>query len=65
MSPVKCRIIFRYCFMIILFSIDEVCPDCRKACLDIFGEHVVHCKEFSSFKYIHDFVREVCFDIFT
>ena len=38
------------------FSIDEVCPVCRKACLDTFGEHVVHCKELPDFKYKHDFV---------
>jgi len=37
---------------------------CRKACLDTFGEHVVHCKELHDFKYIHDFVRDVLFDIF-
>jgi len=50
--------------MIPLFSIDEVCSVYRKVCLDTFGEHVVHCKEFSGFKYRHDFVRDVFFDIF-
>nr|GEY00104.1 transcription factor LAF1-like [Tanacetum cinerariifolium] len=34
-----------------------------KACLDSFGEHAVHCKEFSGFKYQHDMVRDVLFDI--
>jgi hypothetical protein len=29
--------------MISLFPTDEVCPVCRKVCLDRFGEHVVHC----------------------
>jgi hypothetical protein len=37
---------------------------CRKACLDTFGEHAVHRKELPSFKYMHDFVRDVPFDIF-
>jgi hypothetical protein len=50
--------------MIPLFSIDEVCPVCRKACLDKFGEHAVHCRELSDFKYRHDFVRDVLCDIF-
>jgi len=50
--------------MIPLFSIDEVCPVCHKAYLDTFGEHVVHCKELPGFKYRHDFVRDVLFDIF-
>ena len=50
--------------MIPLFPIDEVCPVCRKVCLDTFGEHAVHCKELPDFKYRHDFVRDVLFDIF-
>jgi hypothetical protein len=50
--------------MIPLFPIDEVCPFCRKACLDSFGEHAVHCKELPGFKYRHDFVRDVLYDIF-
>jgi len=50
--------------MIPLFFIDEVCPVSRKACMDTFGEHVVHCKEFPGFKYRHDFVRDIFFDIF-
>jgi hypothetical protein len=50
--------------MIPLFPIDEVCPVCRKACLDQFGEHAVHCRELSGFKYRHDFVRDVLCDIF-
>ncbi|RHN56102.1 hypothetical protein MtrunA17_Chr5g0425751 [Medicago truncatula] len=43
LSPVKYRTDLRYRFMISLFPIDEVCPVCRKACLDTFGEHVVYC----------------------
>ena len=50
--------------MIPLFSIDETCHICHKACLDTFGGHVVHCKELTGFKYMHDFVRDVLFDIF-
>nr|GEX28100.1 auxilin-like protein [Tanacetum cinerariifolium] len=33
------------------------------ACLDLFGEHAVHCKELSGFKYRHDMVRDVRFAI--
>ncbi|GJS42908.1 hypothetical protein Tco_0567951 [Tanacetum coccineum] len=35
----------------------------EKACLDSFGEHAVYCKELSGFKYRHDMVRDVLFDI--
>jgi len=41
-----------------------VCPVCCKACLDTFGEHVVHWKELPDFKYKHVFVRDVLFNIF-
>ena len=64
MSPVEYHTILRYPLMIPLFSIDEVCPVCRKACLDTFEEHAVHCQELSGFKHIHDFVRDLLFDIF-
>ncbi|KAK2435305.1 hypothetical protein QL285_020378 [Trifolium repens] len=50
--------------MIPLFPVDEVCPVCRKACLDKFGEHAVHCRELPDFKYRHDLVRDVLFDVF-
>ncbi|KAK2385189.1 hypothetical protein QL285_072455 [Trifolium repens] len=50
--------------MIPLFPVDEVCPVCRKACLDKFGEHAVHCRELPGFKYRHDLVRDVLFDVF-
>ncbi|GJZ61788.1 hypothetical protein Tco_0617925 [Tanacetum coccineum] len=33
------------------------------ACLDSFGEHAVHCKELPGFKYQHDMVRDILFDI--
>nr|GEZ78006.1 hypothetical protein [Tanacetum cinerariifolium] len=33
------------------------------ACLDSFREHAVHCKELPGFKYQHDMVRDVLFDI--
>ncbi|GKB40592.1 hypothetical protein Tco_0885534 [Tanacetum coccineum] len=36
---------------------------CRKACLDSFGEHAVHCKELSGFKYRDDMVRDILFYI--
>jgi len=50
--------------MIPLFPIDDVCPLCRKACLNTFGKHTVHYKELSDFKYKHGFDRDVLFDIF-
>jgi hypothetical protein len=49
--------------MIQLFPIDELCLVCRMAGLDTFEEHAVHCKELPDFKYNHDFVRDVLFDI--
>ncbi|KAL5702673.1 hypothetical protein ACHQM5_027858 [Ranunculus cassubicifolius] len=49
--------------MIPLFPADEVCPVCRKACLDEFGEHAVHCKNYPGFKYRHDHVRDTLFDM--
>ncbi|GKD53112.1 hypothetical protein Tco_1286499, partial [Tanacetum coccineum] len=49
--------------MISLFPVDAICHVCRKACLDSFGEHAVRCKELSGFKYRHDMVRDVLFDI--
>ncbi|GJY46017.1 hypothetical protein Tco_0435080 [Tanacetum coccineum] len=64
MSPVEYRTILKYPLMIQLFSIDAICPVCRKSCLDSFGEHAVHCKELSEFIYRHDMVRDVLFDIY-
>ncbi|GKA80420.1 hypothetical protein Tco_0787016 [Tanacetum coccineum] len=63
MSPVEYLIILKYRLMIPLFPVDAICPVCCKACLDSFGEHAVHCKKLSGFKYRHDMVRDVLFDI--
>ncbi|GJS63875.1 hypothetical protein Tco_0678439 [Tanacetum coccineum] len=63
MSLVEYRTILKYRLMIPLFLVDAICPVCRKACLDSFGEHAVHCKELPGFKYRHDMVRDVLFDI--
>ncbi|GJT11771.1 hypothetical protein Tco_0858813 [Tanacetum coccineum] len=63
MSPVEYYTILKYRLMIPLFFVDAICPVCRKACLDSFGEHAVHCKELPGFKYRHDMVRDVLFDI--
>ncbi|GKE51745.1 hypothetical protein Tco_1486901, partial [Tanacetum coccineum] len=63
MSPVEYRIILKYRLMIPLFPVDAICHVCRKACLDSFGEHAVHCKELPGFKYRHDMVRDILFDI--
>ncbi|GJV62123.1 hypothetical protein Tco_1468223 [Tanacetum coccineum] len=35
----------------------------RKACLDSLREYVVHCKELPGFKYRHDMVKDVLFDV--
>ncbi|GKE87673.1 hypothetical protein Tco_1565148 [Tanacetum coccineum] len=58
MSPVEYRTILKYRLMIPLFPVDAICLVCRKACLDSFGEHAVHCKELSGFKYRHDMGRD-------
>ncbi|GKE45440.1 putative reverse transcriptase domain-containing protein [Tanacetum coccineum] len=63
MSPVEYCTILKYRLMIPLFPVDGICPVCRKACLDSFGEHAVHCKELPRFKYRHDMARDVLFDI--
>ncbi|GKB58605.1 hypothetical protein Tco_0914791 [Tanacetum coccineum] len=63
MSSVEYRTILKYRLMIPLFPVDAICPVCRKACLDSFGEHAIHCKELPRFKYRHDMVRFVLFDI--
>ncbi|KAJ0759599.1 putative exostosin [Helianthus annuus] len=49
MSPVEYRTILKYRLMIPLFPVDE---------------HAVHCRELPVFKYRHDLVRDVLFDIF-
>ena len=63
MSPVEYRTVLKYRLMIPLFPGNESCPVCRKACLDSFGEHAVHCRELPGFKYRHDMVRDVLFDV--
>nr|GEX23007.1 ribonuclease H-like domain-containing protein [Tanacetum cinerariifolium] len=63
MSSAEYRTIIKYRLIFPLFSIDAICPVCRKTCLDSFGEHAVHCKELPGFKYRHDMVRDVLFDI--
>nr|GEW45415.1 putative exostosin-like protein [Tanacetum cinerariifolium] len=63
MSPVEYHAILKYRLMIPLFSVDAICHVCRKACLDFFGEHTVHCKKLPGFIYRHDMVWDVLFDI--
>ncbi|GJV90270.1 hypothetical protein Tco_1538083 [Tanacetum coccineum] len=63
MLQVEYYTILEYHLMISLYSIDTICPVCRKPCLNSFGEHAVHCKELPGFKYRHDMVRDVLFDI--
>nr|GEV63951.1 putative exostosin-like protein [Tanacetum cinerariifolium] len=63
MSALEYRTILKYRLMIPLFPVDEPCPVCRKVCLDSFGEHAVHCRELPGFKYRHDLVRDVLYDV--
>ncbi|GKC38851.1 hypothetical protein Tco_1051235 [Tanacetum coccineum] len=63
MSALEYRTILKYRLMIPLFPVDEPCPVCRKVCLDSFGEHAGHCKELHGFKYRHDLVRDVLYDV--
>ncbi|KAK1434233.1 hypothetical protein QVD17_11152 [Tagetes erecta] len=63
MSALEYRTILKYRLMIPLFPPDEPCPICRKACLDSFGEHAVHCKELPGFKYRHNLVRDVLYGV--
>ncbi|KAJ0900450.1 putative RNA-directed DNA polymerase [Helianthus annuus] len=63
MSAVEYRSVLKYRLMIPLYPEDEPCPVCRKVCLDSFGEHALHCKELHGFKYRHDLVRDVLFDV--
>ncbi|KAJ0559146.1 putative exostosin [Helianthus annuus] len=55
--------ILKYRLMIPMFPNDETCPVCRKASLDKYGEHVLHCRELLGFKYRYDFVRNALMDI--
>ncbi|KAF5787738.1 putative exostosin [Helianthus annuus] len=63
MSAIEYRAIVKYRLMIPMYPEDETCPICRKACMDKYGEHAVHCKELPGFKYRHDWVRDVLWDI--
>ncbi|KAJ0925109.1 putative reverse transcriptase domain, exostosin [Helianthus annuus] len=63
MSAVEYRTILKYRLMIPMYPEDETCPICRKACMDKYGEHAVHCKELPGFKYRNDWVRDVLGDI--
>ncbi|KAJ0587678.1 putative exostosin [Helianthus annuus] len=63
MSAVEYRAILKYRLMIPMYSEDETCLIFRKACMDKYGEHAIHCKELPGFKYRHDWVRDVLGDI--
>ncbi|MFS7923430.1 putative PGR5-like protein [Helianthus anomalus] len=47
----------------VLFQYKTVKPVCRKACMDKYGEHAIHCKELPGFKYRHGWMRDVLGDI--
>ncbi|GJV71277.1 hypothetical protein Tco_1491272 [Tanacetum coccineum] len=61
-SLVEYPTILKYRLMIPLFLVDAIGPVCRKACLDSFREHAVHCKELTCFKYRHNMVRDFLLD---
>ncbi|KAJ0467899.1 putative exostosin [Helianthus annuus] len=63
MSVVEYRAIHKYWLIIPMYPEDETCLICRKACMDKYGEHAMHCKELPEFKYRHDWVRDVLWDI--
>ncbi|GJW62444.1 hypothetical protein Tco_0111779 [Tanacetum coccineum] len=63
MSPMEYHTILKYRLMIPLFPVDAICLVCCKVCLDSFGKNAVNCKEILGFKYRHDMVRDVLFDI--
>ncbi|GKB22858.1 hypothetical protein Tco_0862259 [Tanacetum coccineum] len=63
MSPVEYHTIIKHHLIILLLPVDAICPISRKACLDSFGEHAVHCKEITCFKYRHDMVMDILFNI--
>jgi hypothetical protein len=63
MSSVRYHTILKYRLIVSLFSVDEVCFVCRKACLYNFGEYAVHCRELSDFKCRHDFICARLFNI--
>jgi len=49
MPQVQYHIILRYCLVVPLFLIDEVCHVFSKVCLYIIGEHTIYCKELPDF----------------
>ena len=65
MSPVEYRSFLKYRLMIQLYPVNGTCPmpNYRKH-LDVFGEHVVHCKEFIGFKYRHYIFHDVLCNVF-
>ncbi|KAF5790604.1 hypothetical protein HanXRQr2_Chr09g0385171 [Helianthus annuus] len=63
MSVVEYQSILKYPLLIPMFPNYKTCPVCRIACLDKYGEHALHGREFSGFKYRHDFVRDALMDI--
>ncbi|KAF5762881.1 hypothetical protein HanXRQr2_Chr15g0673831 [Helianthus annuus] len=55
--------ILKYRLIIPMYPEDETCLICRKACMDKYGEHPVHCKELPRFKYRHEWVQDVLWGI--
>jgi hypothetical protein len=61
LSMTYCTILI-HLLMILLFFIDKVCPVFRKAYLDTFGGHTIHCTKLQMQTY--EFVTNVLFNIF-
>ncbi|KAM0001924.1 putative exostosin [Helianthus debilis subsp. tardiflorus] len=60
MSAVEYRVILKYRLMIPMYPEDETCPICRKALKLVW---INSRKEVYGFKYQHDWVRDVLWDI--
>lgn len=63
MPPLEYRSILKYRLMIPIYPSDSRCPACITGCLDSYGEHAVHCKVDPGFKYRHDHVRDILYDV--
>ncbi|KAL5710701.1 hypothetical protein ACHQM5_021234 [Ranunculus cassubicifolius] len=63
MTPVEYRAILRYRLLIPLYKDGERCSVCKKDQLDAFGDHAAHCRYYPGFKYRHDHVRDILYDV--